>query len=348
MSVKLMGAWVAAGLLGGEVAFADDGPAATVSAAPPACVNTTVVCPPAIPSTVSAEAQHALANAPKPLPATANLAQRRQFFTDYQQAFAKVQMRKYAVTVENGVIHGVPVKTFKPVAAAGSRADRVLMDLHGGAFQFDSGSLTENVPIAALSHTTVIAVLYRLAPEHAFPAAVDDAVSVYKELLQTHSPKHIGLYGTSAGAILTAETVFRLRQLRLPLPAVLGFFSGSADLSQAGDSEFYFPVADDRRPLPAIVLPYVGSHDPKDPAISPLYGNLQHLPPTLCVTSTRDLLLSQTVLFHRALLRAGVNASLVVFEALPHAFWAYLDTPESDEAFGIMANFLSAGLDDRM
>src|SRR2546429_7925340 len=127
MSVKLMGAWVAAGLLGGEVAFADDGPAATVSAAPPACVNTTVACPPAIPSTVSAQAQHALANAPKPLPATANLAQRRQFFTDYQQAFAKVQMRKYAVTVENGVSLGHPERRSNQERLGGSRADGVLM-----------------------------------------------------------------------------------------------------------------------------------------------------------------------------------------------------------------------------
>jgi acetyl esterase/lipase len=83
-----------------------------------------------------------------------------------------------------------------------------------------------------------------------------------------------------------------------------------------------------------------GAHDPKDPAMSPFYGDLRGLPPTLCITSTRDVLLSDTALFHRALLRAGVDAKLIVFEALPHAFWSYLDIPESDEAVGIMAHFL--------
>jgi acetyl esterase/lipase len=113
-------------------------------------------------------------------------------------------------------------------------------------------------------------------------------------------------------------------------------------LSRAGDSEFYFPPADDRHTLPQIVAPYIGSHDAKDPAMSPLFGDLSGLPPTLCVTSTRDLLLSQTVMFHRALLRAAVDARLVVYEGMPHAFWSYLDTPESNEAFEIMAAFLSA------
>jgi monoterpene epsilon-lactone hydrolase len=76
--------------------------------------------------------------------------------------------------------------------------------------------------------------------------------------------------------------------------------------------------------------------------MSPLFGDLSGFPPTLCITSTRDLLLSQTVMFHRALLRAAVDARLVVYEGMPHAFWSYLDTPESNDAFEIMAGFLIA------
>jgi acetyl esterase/lipase len=304
--------------------------------------DTATFVPPRTPETVSPEAQRALANAPPPLPATATLEERRRFFDNYQTTFAKVQMRKYPVTVENQVIAGVPVRTIKPGRSSQDVTDRILIDVHGGGFLFDSGSLTENVAIAALTHTTVIAILYRLAPEHPFPAAVDDAVAVYKEILKTYSASHIGLYGTSAGAILTAEAAMRLRKAGLPLPAALGFFSGSADLSLAGDSEFYFSVSAEHRTLPEFEIPYVGSHDPKDSAISPFYGDLKGFPPTLCITSTRDVLLSDTALFHRALLRAGVDARLVVFEAMPHAFWSYLDTPESDEAFSIMANFLLA------
>jgi epsilon-lactone hydrolase len=325
-------------LLNSATASADS-PHLRPGAAHVSCAVTAATCGrSAMPMTVSPEAQRALSNAPA-LPASATLEQRRRFINDYQVTFSKIQMRKYPVVTERGMRAGVPVRTIRPMVPQESQADRILIDLHGGGFEVDSGSLTENVAIAALTHTTVIAVLYRLAPEHPFPAAVDDAVAVYKDILRTHDPSRIGLYGTSAGAILTAETVMRLRQLALPLPAALGFFSGSADLSRAGDSEFHFPLPGDGRTLPEIISSYVGSHDPKDHMMSPLHGNLVGLPPTLCITSTRDLLLSQTVLFHRALLRADVKAKLVVFEAMPHAFWSYLDTPESDEAFQTMADF---------
>ena len=314
------------------------------------CVGTSIagdaasLVAPRIPGTVSPEAQRALANPPVPPPATATLEERRRFFYDYQINFAKVQMRKYPVTIESGVIAGVQVRTIKPAGSSRAVSGRILIDLHGGGFLFDSGSLTENVPIAALTQTTVVSVLYRLAPEHPFPAAVDDVVTVYREMLKTYSASHIGLYGTSAGAILAAETAMRLRKEGLPMPAALGFFSGSADLSRAGDSEYYFSVSEEHRTLPEFETPYVGAHDPKDPAMSPFYGDLRGLPPTLCITSTRDVLLSDTALFHRALLRAGVDAKLMVFEALPHAFWSYLDIPESDEAVGIMAHFLLAAI----
>ena len=86
---------------------------------------------------------------------------------------------------------------------------------------------------------------------------------------------------------------------------------------------------------------YVGNTDPKDPVLSPLYADLHGFPPTLFVTSTRDLLLSGTTILHRAFLRAGVEAQLVVFEALPHAFWYDYHLPETKEALDLMAKFFS-------
>ena len=86
--------------------------------------------------------------------------------------------------------------------------------------------------------------------------------------------------------------------------------------------------------------PYISGSDPHDPQLSPIYGDLRTFPPTLVMTSTRDILLSQSTILHRALVRAGVPAELMVFEAMPHAFWAYVDTPESTEAFEAMAAFL--------
>jgi epsilon-lactone hydrolase len=88
----------------------------------------------------------------------------------------------------------------------------------------------------------------------------------------------------------------------------------------------------------------VGSADPRDPVLSPLYSDLSGFPPTLFITSTRDVVLSATTILHRAFLRAGVDAQLIVFEALPHAFWHNPDLPESKEANKFMAGFFSQHL----
>jgi acetyl esterase/lipase len=226
----------------------------------------------------------------------------------------------------------------------------VLINLHGGGFNSDSGSLSETIPIANLSGIKVIAVLYRLAPEHPFPAGLDDAVAVYKELLKTYKPEHIGIYGTSAGAILTAEVTVKLKQLKLPLPAATGVFSGLGDFSQVGDSIALFALngfsghLEPPKPGARDTEYFSPSTDPKDPVLSPLYADPTGFPPTLFITSGRDLLLSGTTILHRAYLRAGVDAQLVVFEALPHAFWNNPTLPESKEASHLMATFLAKHL----
>ncbi|MBV8807889.1 MAG: alpha/beta hydrolase fold domain-containing protein, partial [Acidobacteriaceae bacterium] len=171
-----------------------------------------------------------------------------------------------------------------------------------------------------------------------------------QDLLKTHRPQDIGLYGTSAGAILTGEVAVKLRQLGLPLPAALGIFSGSGDLSRAGDSQAIYALNGFSGPLkPPAKQPgpnaYPGSTDLRDPVLSPLFADVKNFPPTLFMTSTRDLLLSETTILHRAFLRAGVDAQLVVFEALPHAFWNDVHLPESKEAYQIMAGFFDKNLD---
>ena len=208
-------------------------------------------------------------------------------------------------------------------------------------------NVTESIPLANLTGTKVVAVLYRLAPEHPYPAAVDDAIAVYKEMLKTYKPKNIGIYGTSAGAILTAEVTAKIKQLHLPMPGATGVFSGMGDFSRAGDSTAMYAL----NGLSGYLAPprqgnrdYSGSTDLKDPVLSPVYGNLAGFPPTLFITSGRDLLLSGTTILHRAYLRAGVDAQLVVFEALPHAFWNNPELPESKEADALMAKFFDTQL----
>jgi len=208
----------------------------------------------------------------------------------------------------------------------------------------------EPTVVTSSTQTKVVAVLYRLAPEHPFPASVDDTIAVYRELLKTYKPEKIGLYGTSAGAILTAEVAVRLKQLGLPLPRALGIFSGMGDFSQAGDSQALYALNGFSGHLdpPEKISPsrneYAGTLSLKDPVLSPVYADLSGMPPTLFITSGRDLLLSGTTILHRAFLRAGDDAQLVVFEALPHAFWNNPLLPETKEAQEIMSKFFDTQL----
>ena len=261
--------------------------------------------------------------------------------------FAEKLQATYPVELTETTLAGVACKVVIPKRAAAHKQDRVLICLHGGGFTSDSGSTLESVTIAALTGIKVISVEYRLAPQYPFPAAVDDTVAVYKHALKQYAPKKIGVYGTSAGAVLTAQMVVESRKLGLPLPAVLGFFSGYVDLARYGDSRFLYGTSgftNFSSMLPALkglgMVPYVGDHDRKDPVLSPIYSDLKGFPPTLCMTSTRDHCLSGTVDFHRALLKAGVDARLMVFDAMPHAFWYLFDLPESREALEAQASFL--------
>lgn len=298
---------------------------------------------PPLPETISPEAK-AMITALNAAPAPATeppIADMRAMMATVQQQVAGLQQARHPVIVEDAVIAGVPVRVFTP--KGGVTSDAVLVNLHGGGFMVDSGSLTENIPLSALTGMKIVAVLYRLAPEHPFPAAVDDTIAVYRELLKTRKASRIALFGTSAGAVLTAQAIVRMQAEGLPAPKAAGFFSGSADFVRDGDSEQFLPKLNGKSLL-EMSLPYVGATSKNDPLLSPLYADLKGFPPTLVLTSTRDQLLSQSTIFHRALLKAGTETELVVFEAMPHAFWAYIQAPETDEAFAIMARFFRTHL----
>jgi monoterpene epsilon-lactone hydrolase len=301
------------------------------------------------PTTISTEAQKWLESlAQQKVGPSETLAERRTRTDEWRKMDSAEARQLYPVKVEETTTAGVRTDIITPLSAPDSK--RVLINLHGGGFNSDSGSLIEGVPIANLANIKVVSVYYRLAPENPFPAAVDDVVAVYKELLKTYSPRSIGIFGTSAGAILTGEVAVRLRQLGLPLPAALGIFSGLADFSRVGDARQLFTLngfPGRMEPVDPNHLPddeYVGKSDRRDPVLSPIFADLHGMPPSLLVTSTRDLLLSDTATFHRALLSAGDDARLVVFEALPHAFWYHFQLPETREALELMAKFFDQKL----
>ena len=249
-----------------------------------------------VPDTVSPEAQKVIGRVQSDAAKPQTLAERRTGTDAWQARAGRLSESLYPVRVTEDKIAGVPVRVVTPLTIAAEKQDRVLINLHGGGFNSDSGSLTESVPIANLTGTKVIAVLYRLAPEHPFPAAVDDAVAVYKEELKTYKPEKIAIYGTSAGAILTGEVAVRLKQLGLPLPGALGIFSGFGDFDHYGDSQAMYALNGLSGHLDPPVLPmskeYVRDTNPRDPVLSPVYADLHGMPPTLFITSGRDMLLS--------------------------------------------------------
>ncbi len=297
-----------------------------------------------VPQDLSPQAQLVVGR-PEPDQGPPQSLEERRKMTDAYTARARVAWTRICPnTLVDETMAGVPVHIVTPDNMPEGNKDKVLLNLHGGGFNSDSGSYTESIPIASYAGIKVVAVLYRLAPEHPFPAAVDDSVAVYKELLTTYKPNHIVIYGTSAGAILTAEVAAKLKQLGLPEPAALGIFSGMGDFAVMGDSMAMYALRGLSGHLDA---PDGKTHDSeyaaatnlKDPVLSPIYSDLHGLPPTLFITSGRDLLLSGTANLHRAYLNAGVDARLVVYDALPHAFWYDPMLPEAIEANHIMADF---------
>ena len=196
-----------------------------------------------VPQDLSPQAQLSLGRSAPDQGPPQSLAERRKTTDEYTERARVAWTRLCPNTLVENTIAGVPVRVVTPDGMPESNRDKVLLNLHGGGFDSDSGSYTESIPIAGYAKIKVVAVLYRLAPEHPFPAAVDDSVAVYKELLKSYKPDHIVIYGTSAGAILTGEVAVKLKQLGLPLPAAMGIFSGMGDFDRTGDSHGYVCAA---------------------------------------------------------------------------------------------------------
>ena len=346
MKIKGVSCFAAIAALGVSAACAQSNAAPQRDSAtfdPDGTAHITRVVP--VPATVSPEAQKWLESLTHKTGGPQTLEERRARLDAWRKVGSAEARKHYPVNIEETTIGGVRTDIITPLEMPEGNRSRVFINLHGGGFNADSGSLIEGVPIANLAKTKVVSVYYRLAPEYPFPAAVDDAIAVYKELLKNYKPTSIAIFGTSAGGILTCEVAVKLKQLGLPQPAALGIFTALGDFSRVGDSRQLFSLdglPGTMQPVDSAHLPddqYVGKTDRRDPVLSPVFADLKGLPPSLLVTGTRDMLLSDTAIIHRALLRAGVDARLVVFEAMPHAFWYHFELPETQEALELMAKF---------
>jgi monoterpene epsilon-lactone hydrolase len=243
-------------------------------------------------------------------------------------------------------IAGVPVEDFVP---EGADPERVLINMHGGAFC--SGAIfvgrIESAPMACRSGLRVVSVDYRQGYEHKYPAATEDVVAVYKELLKTYAPGRIGIYGGSAGAMLAGQVTAWLIYNGLPVPGAVGMFG--AGFGGPGDGDYFAAIASGQPPPDSLMsrfldgeVGYFSTTSPNDPLANPNVAPIElraKFPPTLLITGTRAFDLSPVIGTHRALVQAGVDAQLHVFDGLGHCFYYFAGTPESDDAYDTMVRF---------
>ncbi len=256
------------------------------------------------------------------------------------------------VNVQLDTIDGVKVYRLTPEEIPARNANRLAIHVHGGCYVLNprAAALPEALLLAGLGHMKVIAVDYRMPPDAYFPAALDDAMTVYKAAVKTTDPKKIAVFGSSAGGALTLEMMLRAKQEGLPLPGAIAPGTPMSDVTKVGDSFQTNELVDNVLVSPngfcdAATRFYAQGHDLSDPMLSPIYGDLSGFPPTILTTGTRDLLLSNTVRVHRKLRQAGVDAVLQVFEGQSHAqFYRDDRVPEVKEAFQEIAGFLDSHL----
>jgi epsilon-lactone hydrolase len=254
---------------------------------------------------------------------------------------------KLGVTVEPSTIAGVKVFIVTPRVIPPTNQERLLVHVHGGGWLFmpgESGTM-EAVLMAGFGGFKVISIDYRTLPDGPYPAALDDAIAVWKAAVKMAKPRNMAIFGTSTGGNLTLAMVLRAKDEKLPLPAAIAPCAPWADQDRIGDSYNTNEWVDNVLVswdswLGRAAKLYANGHDLKEPYISPIYGDFTNFPPTILTSGTRDLFLSNVVRSHRKLKRAGVVAELNVYEGMSHAqFEDFRITPESREVYTDIAQF---------
>ena len=261
-------------------------------------------------------------------------------------------VEKFAVTVEAKTIAGVKCFIVTPKTIPPANRRRLLVHVHGGGYVFGPGeaALPEAILLAGFGGFKVISVDYRMPLDFPYPAAMDDAMAVWKAAVKMAKPRNMAIFGTSTGGAMTLAMVLRAKAEKLPLPAAIAPGTPWSDIDKIGDSYASNEWVDNVLVswdgwLGRAAKLYAAGHDLKDPYISPIYGDFHGFPPTILTTGTRDLFLSNTVRTHRKLRRAGVVAELNVYEGMSHAQYQFdMNAPETKEAFTDIARFFDKHL----
>jgi len=283
----------------------------------------------------------------------------------YKTSIYKDTRAKHPVDITAETIAGVYTEVFVPKkGVAESNQNRLLISIHGGGFAIGARyfSHTEAMQVAEMGGYKVISPDYRMAPEHSHPAGVEDVIAVYKAILKDYDAANVGIYGCSAGAMLTAQTVAYIIEEDLPLPGGIGLFCGALPTTD-GETPGVFKMS--RSESAFLVSAINGFARPvaaQEPAQPSRYFRgiragdrvaapgdhddlLARFPPTLLISGTRDFLLGGVLASHNKLVRLGVDANLHVWEGLGHATFAFNPRlPESDEVHNVIVRFFDKHL----
>ncbi|HEU4331433.1 MAG TPA: alpha/beta hydrolase [Lapillicoccus sp.] len=236
------------------------------------------------------------------------------------------------VTVTAAVLGGVPTAE---ITVDGIEPRHTVLYFHGGVYVLGDAFLAADLAaqVGRRTRARVISVDYRLAPEHPYPAAVDDALAAYEALLHGTAPSDIVFAGESAGGGLAIATLVTARDHGLPLPAAVLVMSPYADLTLAGASMDTKHTVDpllSRESLQPRVTDYTAGHDPASGLISPVFADLSGLPPLIIQAGTHEVLLDDAIRLARQAATADVEVTLDITPGVPHVFQAY--HPILDEA----------------
>ena len=268
-----------------------------------------------------------------------------QMRNDWDSAFGGTTV---PVTCERASAGGVDGKWISP---ADPPPDKAVLYFHGGGFRIGSVSSHCDLVarIALASGCRVLAVDYRLAPEHRFPAALDDALAAYDWMLrQGLNPTNIALVGDSAGGNLVLAAMLAMRERGHPLPVAAVLMSPWTDMAATGISYVNRADADPihQRPMIlALAKDYLGEQgDPRHPLASPLYAELGGLPPLLIQVGDRETVRDDSVMLADKARAAGVEVDLQIWDGMIHVFQMFAEIPEAHQAIASIAGFLSRHL----
>ena len=229
--------------------------------------------------------------------------------------------------------------------------NQVILYFHGGGYVFGSPQSHRELAWRLAEHTCmrVLMVDYRLAPEHPFPAAIDDATACYRGLLEEgFEARNIAIGGDSAGGGLAAAALLNLKNLGLPQPRCAILLSPWLDLTQSGESIQTNQDAEailTPRALETMAGKYLGDLDPAAPLASPLFGELSGLPPMLIQVGTSEILRNDAERFHQKIKQSGGESELTLWKNMPHVFQVFASRiPEGKTAIVELAEFLKAKL----